>query len=328
MKRIRLALVGLGDYMTNVMYFAARKLPFDLVGVCDIDDAKIAAFSRLFSVPTGFSDYRDMIESVKPDAVLCIANAAVHYEVMKFCLERRIHVFVEKTPCESSKQARELAALQKQAGVAAMAGFNRRFAPGYAMARKIIGREDFGAPAMYFSKFHAGEYRSVDYFIFNHIIHHLDLAIFLLGDIGDITTRYKMYADKRAAFDVGFTTPYGTIGTIQAACMLGEPFPMERLEVCGAAGRELIVDNLRDLKYNRTGPRRDREYGLPLQEEGDCLAWNPNHGYAYGYDFMGFDVELAAFADAIRTGEPTDCDIGDCVSSMAAMEKVRRAVFG
>jgi predicted dehydrogenase len=328
MESIKLALVGCGEYMYNVMYFAMRKLPVRLVGVCDSDPKKLERFSTLFNVPARYASYTEMIDAQKPDAVLCIVDAATHYEVMKYCLTRGIHVFAEKTPCSSAEQAKELAALQKKSGKTAMVGFNRRFAASYMMAKEVIGRPEFGTPAMFYAKFHASPYRSIDYFIFNHIIHFLDLARYFLGELENIDVRHKVYTEKSGAFLVNFTTAVGTIGTIQSACMLQEPYPMERVDIVGTAGRDVVVDNLRSFSYNRSGPARDKQFDLPLQDSGDCLAWNPSHGYAYGFDYMGFDAELDAFVKSITTGAPCGCGIGDCVGSMEAMEIVRKAVFG
>jgi predicted dehydrogenase len=326
MDKIKLALVGLSDYMMNTLYRAAFKLPFELVAACDIDESRIETFTRVYRVPRTFTDYAQMIEEVRPEAVLCAANADVHYAVMKLCLEKGIHVFAEKTHCNTYAQALELAQLQKSAGKAAMVGFNRRYTTGYLLADEIAKRDEFGKIALYYSKFHSSPYRSVDYFVFNHIIHHLDLAIYLLGDIEDISVRHRVFSDVNAAFDVDFVSKTGTIGTIQAACLLGEPFPMERLELISAAGRDVIVDNLNDLRYNRSGPRRNVDFSLPLQQDGDCLSWNPSNGYAYGFDYMGFDAMLADFVKAIRTGERTRCDVADCAVSMRAMEVVRAAL--
>ncbi|MFA6507986.1 MAG: Gfo/Idh/MocA family oxidoreductase [Treponemataceae bacterium] len=327
MEQIKLALVGCGDYLYNVMYFAMRKLPVRLVGICDIEQKQLERFSKTFNAPAQYASYTEMIDQQKPDAVVCGANAAVHYEVMKYCLLKGVNVFVEKTPCRTAAEAKELTELQKKSRKVAMVGFNRRFATSYMMAKEVIGRAEFGIPAMYYSKFHASPYRSIDYFVFNHIIHHLDLARFFLGDLENISVRHKIYTDTTGVFLVDFSTKAGTVGTIQSACMLQEPFPMERLDIVGTGGRDVVVDNLRSFSYNRTGPARDKKFDISLQNDGDCLAWNPSHGYAYGFDHMGFDAELAAFVSSVSSGAPTGCDIGDCVGSMEAMETVRKAVF-
>jgi predicted dehydrogenase len=302
-----------------------------LRGICDSDPAKLKRFSDFFRVEGQYTDYQEMIRKEKPDAVLCVVNADVHYEAAKCCLASGIHVFVEKTPCQTSAQAEELAELQDKSGKFLAVGFNRRYAAGYMLSREIIRRPEFGKIAMYYSKFNASPYRSVDYFVFNHIIHHIDLARYLLGELSGITVQRLVIDRERglSCFAVNFTAEEsGAIGTIQAAGMLHEAYPMERLDIAGTGGN-VVVDNLRDLRYNRTGPRRDVSFAEPLKNEGDCLSWNLSGGYGIGagiFSYLGFEAELAEFFGAVSgKGEP-GCTIKQCVGTMKVMEQVRLTI--
>ena len=321
MGRLQVAIVGCGDYMYNVLWPLMRALPVQLAGICDIDPAKLDRFEALYNVPGRYERYHDMLDKVRPDAVICAANATVHYEVAKACLEKGIHVFVEKTPCDTEAQARELADLAQQQGRVAMVGFNRRFATGHQMINHIVKDKAFGDPAMFYSKFNAGPYKSHEHFVFNHIIHHLDLAHYFLGDIKDISMRYRPVEEKKAAFIVDFTSVSGAIGTIQAACLPDEPLPMERIDIVGTSGQEVVLDNLRSLYHYRSGPRRTVKQ-VPLQPEGDTLAWVGNHGFAFGYHHMGFTEQMEAFVAAIETGKDHGCSIASCVPVMRDTEKL------
>jgi predicted dehydrogenase len=327
---LKLALVGLGVFPFNVQYPMLRNEAVELVAVCDIDEARRERFARFYRVPACYADYKEMILKERPDVLICVVNAGVHYEVAKFCLENGVHVWVEKTPCNTAAQAEELAALQKKSGKYAGVGFNCRFITSYVMAHEIIHRSEFGEISMYYSKFNASPYKSNDFFIFSHIIHHLDLARYLLGEIDDLSVQKKIKDDRRGAFAVHFTAvESGAIGTIQAASGLAEAYPCERLDIASFGGANLVVDNLRDLRYNRSGPQRDGKIVPPLDSSGDCVCWNFNnrYGVSHGiFSYAGFEGEIYDFLDAVREGRRPLCTIEESVGSMKAMEQVRQAL--
>ncbi|MCL2319180.1 MAG: hypothetical protein FWC45_03785, partial [Treponema sp.] len=244
------------------------------------------------------------------------------YEVARYCLLRQIPVYVEKVPCETAAQAEELAELSAKSGSIVMAGFNRRYATGYMMAKDVVSRKEFGQPAVFYMKFHASPYRSVDYFVFNHIIHLLDTACYILGKLDNISVLHRVFTPQKGSYVVNFTTASGTLGTLHSACMLATPFPMEYLDIAGTGGQEVTVDNLQDVRYNRSGPERDQIHGLPLQDNGDCLSWNASNGHAQGVDYMGFDAQLAEFYGAVSGGKPIASGIESCVNTMIALERV------
>jgi predicted dehydrogenase len=190
-----------------------------------------------------------------------------------------------------------LTELSKKAGVIVMAGFNRRYATGYMMAKDILSRKEFGPAVLFYSKFHANSYRSVEYYVFNHVVHQIDLACYLLGELENITVIKNIYTSQKGAYIVNFTAPFGDIGTLQSSCVLEAAYPMEYLDVSGLNGRNVTVDNLRDVRYNRSGPQRDLIHGLPLQDGGDCLAWNASNGYAFGYDYLVSVHKAGYFVD-------------------------------
>lgn len=329
MSRLKLALVGCGEFSYQTLFPMLRNQPIELVAICDTDSAKMQRFSQYYQVVSQYADYKEMIQKETLDVVICVVNAKTHYEVAKLCLESGIHVFVEKTPCETTKQAQELSALQKVSNKLMGVGFNRRFTNSYILAKEIIGRPEFGEVAMFYSKFNASRYGSIDYFIFNHIIHHIDLARYLIGELCDITVKKKVVNDQSGAFIVDFTAvESGALGTIQCACMLEEAYPMERLDIVSTGGN-VVVDNLRSLQYNRTAPARDRNSAIPLTNGSDCLTWNLSNGYGVGsgiFSYLGFEIELQEFIAAVigKSGE-FRCSIDKCIGTMEAMEIVRSA---
>ena len=294
---VRLALVGLGDHMFRILYPFMVGLPVKLVAACDIQEARTHRFSEFYTVPAIYADYRKMIRNEKLDALVCCCNAQVHYEVAKECMNYGISPFVEKTPCTTGKQALELMALEQETGCFTMVGFNRRFTTAYQMACDLIRQREFGRPWLYLAKYNSSAYASDDYFLLNHVVHHLDLARYLLGEIDDIWADKIQLDGHRVGYHIGFTTREGALGCIQSSSLQFEPFPMERVEITGCE-RNIIVDNVKHVEYNR--PAASKLDRTPELREGqDALCWNHNHGHSALYSHYGFERELKCYIDAI-----------------------------
>jgi myo-inositol 2-dehydrogenase/D-chiro-inositol 1-dehydrogenase len=323
---VKIALVGLGGFMVDSLYPRIHRLQVELVGICDKDPEKIKRFERIYTNPRSFTDFTQMIQEVKPDAVICAANAETHYNVAKFCLEKGIHVFIDKAPCSSAAQARELADLSKKTGKLVQVDFTPRFKTSYMLVKDVVSRKEFGTPALYYSKFHSPPYSSVEFYVSNHLIYHLDLACYLLGKLENITVFHKIHSARKGAMSINFTTEAGTVGVIQGACMTEGGFPWENLDILADSGRHIAVDNLTNVRYDRSGPARNITPGIPFQDNGDCLAWNPNFNNTAATTIMGIDAMLNEFYAGITEGKPLTCDIASCVNTMTATETVIKAI--
>lgn len=322
MKTVRLALVGLGNHMFLRLYPLLGDAPVELVAVCDRDEQRIERFIRRFAAQSSFTDYEEMLERVRPDAVLCAGNAQLHYEVAKACMLRGISPFVEKTPCVSLQQAEELAQLEHQTGCFVMAGFNRRYTTSYQVGREMLRQKEFGTPTLYLAKYNSSPYPSEDYFVFNHLIHHLDLARWLLGEIRDIRADKQAWDQNRVAYQVSFVTEKGTMGMIQSASLQHESYPVERVEVTGERGQTLCIDNIGQVKLLRPVLHADQMQGELILPGEKAMGWERNQGHSSLYGHYGFERELACYLSCIQNGTRPEEDFGTVVGTMALYEKL------
>ena len=318
---IPLALIGLGDHMYSRLYPLVLSREFDLAAVCDRDEARLARFAGRYAARRLYTDLETMLNETKPAAVICAGPARLHYEAARACMLRGISPFVEKTPCETTAQALELYGLEQKTGCFTMTGFNRRFATAYMLAKEIADSPDFGAPLMYTAKYNASPYASREYFLFNHVIHHLDIARFFLGDITSISADMRVLSGREVCCHIRFFTATGAMGFIQSACVGCESYPMERVEVTGRAGN-IIIDNVKDLSYNRNADARQGPLPAPLRQETDCLRWNINHGHSSLYGHYGFERELDIYLACIAEGRRPPLTFADTVQTMLLYERL------
>jgi len=208
-----------------------------------------------------------------------------------------------------------------------MVGFNRRFMTAYAMAREVSQWPEFGGIRMYHSQFHATPYRSDEFLKVNHIIHHLDLARFLMGEI-EITHVDKVAIDdRRGGYNISFRSKTGAIGIIQCASMLNELYPMERLELVGDT-RNIVIENVKNFTYNRPPTSLKESYEpFSIGDAGDALVWNPNHGFYPRYSHHGYENELRYFFDCLEAGTLPQPDIHDSVKTMELLDHLERKLL-
>lgn len=189
------------------------------------------------------------------------------------------------------------------------------------LAKEIAGRAEFGGVHLYQSQFHATPYDEAAFTI-NHIVHHLDLARWLLGEIELTHVQHAVVGERRHAYSISFEAQAGTIGTIAAASTLDELYPMERLELVGS-GRNVVVDNVKSLTYNRPPVRRKETFeAFALDEGGDALVWNPSHGHYPRFTHHGYENAIHAFFTALRDGGEPQPTLADARRSIGLVERL------
>ena len=129
-KKVRIALIGAGGRSTSTHYPALHDIPqADVVAACDLDENRLQSACNRFGIRGRYSDYREMIEREKPDAVYAIMPPHHLYDVSADIIERGCHLFVEKPPAVTTEQTRQLALLAKKHNVLTGVTFQRRFSP-------------------------------------------------------------------------------------------------------------------------------------------------------------------------------------------------------
>lgn len=129
-KTIRVAIIGAGGRAAGAHYPCLAQLPgCDLVAACDIDEERLGGVCDRFGVAGRYTDFRQMIETEKPDAVYAFMPPHHLYDVAAEVMERGCHLFIEKPPAVTTEQVRQLAAIARRQKVHTGVTFQRRFAP-------------------------------------------------------------------------------------------------------------------------------------------------------------------------------------------------------
>src|SRR5678815_3869825 len=127
-RRVRIGFIGCGSHSLRNIYACLQFLPIELVATCDLDGAKAAAYARQFGAPSSYTDYKIMLEKEQLDAVLVVTGydnkgRPLYPPVACACLERGVHVWMEKPPADLVGQVDLMRAAERKSGRHAMVGF-------------------------------------------------------------------------------------------------------------------------------------------------------------------------------------------------------------
>jgi predicted dehydrogenase len=285
-RRLRVAVVGVG-YLGR---FHAEKYhaleTADLVGVCDID----VEAGRAVAADCGaefFSDYRALQGRV--DAVTIAASTAAHFEIARFFLDHGVHVLVEKPMTTTSAEAATLTRLAAQRGLKLQVGHVERFNPALLAARDKLTNVRF----IECHRLAPFKPRSVEVnVVLDLMIHDLDVILSLVGGspaevsaVGiAVLTPSVDIANARVEFDTGAIANVTASRVSTSAQRKFRVFQDNQyLSIDFGAGEVRLVSS--------TGGWRRGE--PPFSEE----TWNLEKGDA-------LSAEADAFLDAILNDEP------------------------
>jgi predicted dehydrogenase len=127
---VRIAMIGAGGMSNRVHYPSlASFADVEIAAICDLDRERLGTAADRYGVTGRYTDYRDMIEAVQPDAVYAIGPPQYMYDVWTWCLNRGVNLFIEKPLGVTLHQAKALAYLAERNGCITQVGFQRRSSP-------------------------------------------------------------------------------------------------------------------------------------------------------------------------------------------------------
>lgn len=300
-RKSRIGFIGAGNFATRTLYPLLHLCPqIDLVSICDVDLEKAKLNARNFGARRVYTDIDEMLDKEQLDGVFCIGSAPQQYELAPKVIRRGLPVYVEKPSASTSGQARELAELAQAHRTWGQVGFMKRFADGYAMAKEVISRPEFGAVTMVKTKFAQGPYPQLwgldsakRSFLVGQICHICDLARYFGGEVDAVSSFYHEVTPTQFAFAVTVKYASGAVGLFDWNTLEATGFRdiEERLEVAGVESN-LVVRDMMELHWQ---PRRDWTAVSP--DSGRYLhSFKPAPVGSSMLPLYGYAAEVAHFA--------------------------------
>lgn len=131
-KKLRVAVIGAGNMGKNHLRNYSTLPDVNLVALADIDP-KTTHLAEEYRV-THFTDYKKMLDEMRPDAVSVVVPTPFHYEVGIEVMNRGIHCLLEKPIASTVHEAKKLITLSQKQGVIFTVGHIEHYNP---LVRKL-----------------------------------------------------------------------------------------------------------------------------------------------------------------------------------------------
>ncbi|MGC9529273.1 MAG: inositol 2-dehydrogenase [Candidatus Bipolaricaulaceae bacterium] len=186
---MRVAVVGAGRIGRLHAENLVRHFPqVEVVAVADVVRAAAERCARALGIRRALTDPAALFADSEVDAVLICSSTDTHADYIAAAADGGKHVFCEKPlALDLGEIDRALAAVERS-GVVLQVGFNRRFDPNFAAARRQVAAGEIGAPHLLRITSRDPAPPPLDYvrvsggIFLDMTIHDFDMARFLLGD--------------------------------------------------------------------------------------------------------------------------------------------------
>ena len=255
---MRYALIGCGRIATNHMKAAVNN-QLEISAVCDVVPEHMEVLLAKHELQNDISilrytDYKSMIQEVKPDLVSIATESGIHAEIALFCIDHGVHVIIEKPMAMSISDANEIIRHSEEKHVKVSACHQNRFNIAVQEMRHALEAGRFGR--LSHGSIHVRWNRNQGYYdqapwrgtwaqdggaLMNQCIHGIDLLRWTFG--GEIEEVYgqtrQQFHDYLEAEDVGMAVvkfKNGAIATIEGTTNVYPKNLEETLYIFGEKG--------------------------------------------------------------------------------------------
>ena len=138
-------IIGLGKMGISHCSILGAHPDVDMAAMCDTDSLLQSAFRKMTRIAC-YTDYKKMIDEVKPDAVFVVTPTKMHYEMVMYALEHGCHVFCEKPFCLTPGEGEKMVALAKAKGLVNQVGYHNRFIGTFNEMKRLLASGIIGKP--------------------------------------------------------------------------------------------------------------------------------------------------------------------------------------
>jgi predicted dehydrogenase len=331
--------------------------------ICGRDAAAVGEFAKRWGWESSTADWRDAVSRKDVDLVDISTPGYTHRDIAVAAAEAGKHIWCEKPLTFTVAEAKDMLAAVRKAGVKHMVNFNYRRVPAVALAKQMI--DDGAIGQIRHARFTYLQDWLVDpKFPMNWRLradaagsgahgdlgaHSIDLARFLVGDIGEVVGMKKTFITDRPAegtssgltatagegtekvtvddasvFLAKFTG--GAFGTFEATRLAPGRKNFNRFEINGSKGSLVwCFEDLNYLDYYSTeDPDTARGFRRIIATEGNHPYagnwWPPGHMLGYDHTFVNAAADLVNVITRDTSFSPCFKDGAQCVAVLEAVD--------
>jgi predicted dehydrogenase len=372
-KALNVALIGykfMGKAHSQAWSTVRRFFDLDLDPVmkvvCGRNAVAVAEFAERWGWEHSATDWQEVVKRADVDVVDISAPGNVHAEIGIAAAEAGKHVFCEKPLTFTLADGKKMLAAVRKAGVKHMVNFNYRLCPAVSLAKQIIDSGGIGevrhARFTYLQDWLVDPAFPMNWRLRKEAAgsgahgdlgaHSIDLARFLVGEIGEVVGMKKTFITERPAegtsMGLSATAGEGTekvtvddasvflakfkdgaLGTFEATRLAPGRKNFNRFEINGSTGSLVwCFEELNMLDYYSTkDPGSAQGFRRIIATEGVhpfAGSWWPP-GHMLGYDH-GFAHAAYVLTQAIAQNKPCVPDFRDGAQCVAVLDAVDHSI--
>jgi 2-hydroxy-4-carboxymuconate semialdehyde hemiacetal dehydrogenase len=286
----------------------------EVVSVVGGEPDDIEAFAAARGIPHATKNLAEALALPEVEAVILATPTQVHAAQAIACLKAGKHVLVEIPMADSLADSEELARVQKETGLIAMAGHVRRFNPSHQWLHNKIKAGELTLQQMdvqtYFfrrSNLNAlGQKRTwTDHLLWHHACHTVDLFQYQTGAVA--TDAFGLQGPKHPELGIAMDMSIGLRAPNGAICTLS-------------------------LSFNNKGPlgtvfRYICDNGTYIARYDDLYDGNEQKIDLTGVTVSNNGIELIdrEFFSAIQEGREPNASVGQCLDAMRTLDRIERS---
>lgn len=290
---VKIGIVGAGHMGRTHARNLQQDQRVQIVGVADIMERP----AQSLAAEVGGQPFAsaDALLAAGPDAVYVCTPNTLHTAVVLQALARGIHVFSEKPMATTLQEARDIVAAVQKSRAIYQIGHNRRFAPVYKFARRLIdeGFHPYSANI----KMNRGELINPQWvcnravtggFLYESTIHLLDMARWLMGEVVEVQCKGQQnICAEQDDFAMILTFASGHFAAFSSSAHTSWAFPFERVELYGGHS-SIVTEEMERVTYS---PGLGQEIVVRDYFQLDVA------------DKWGYREEDRLFVDAVTSGQ-------------------------
>ena len=296
------AFIGAGNHSLNNLYPCILDLRIPLKYICTANIANAKKMALRFQGAFGTDNISDILNDPEVKGVFVSLPPLLHYQTLKKLFSASKHVFIEKPPCYSIDELKDLITLQQ--GNYCLPGLQKRFCTINRLLKKKITHT-----TSYHYRYLSGPYPEGNP-VFDLFIHPVDNVIQLFGKAGIIHISKVKSKDELTVYLL-LNHGEGATGFIELSTNYSWNDPVDQLEINNE-------DEILKARYpnHLSGIVRIKPiFGLPLEK----VIKRPvvqkiylnNNGFSPAIEnnslvVQGFYEEIRHFVHSIEKNEPDE----------------------
>ncbi len=248
LQKVKLAVIGCGGLAQSQHLPNLFKIDnAELVVICDMFQKNLDKVGDYYGIERRELDYREVLADPEIDGVLIVTREDSHVALTLEALAASKHVYVEKPLAETADECAKVVEAQKKAEKIVAVGMNRRMAPAYKYAKKILLNKG-GAKNMFYR---IADSYSIDWGkVFGpgqRIIHEVCHIFDILRFFADSEVKSVYCAASRPDDEtIVLQFESGAVATVMSSGYVNSDMPKEHFEAIADTG-SLIVDDFAEV---------------------------------------------------------------------------------